>query len=75
MPMRPLCACAVVKSQTLEGSILATLATTDAASAPAGCRMNVSDALAKLQEIIDSAVDAVTPKEVDPEVRARVQKA
>ena len=39
------------------------------------CRQNVADALSKLQEIIDSAVEAVTPKEIDPAVRARVQKA
>jgi hypothetical protein len=34
----------------------------------------MDDALAKLQEIIDRAVEAVTPKEADPETVARVKK-
>lgn len=38
------------------------------------CRQNMDDALQKLQEIIDAAVEAVTPKEADPETIARVKK-
>lgn len=38
------------------------------------CRQNLDDCLDKLQEIIDKAVEAVTPKEVDPEVAARVKR-
>jgi hypothetical protein len=34
----------------------------------------MDDALAKLQEIIDRAVEAVTPKEADPETIARVKR-
>ena len=34
----------------------------------------MDDALAKLQEIIDKAVEAVTPKEADPETIKRIQK-
>jgi hypothetical protein len=39
-----------------------------------GCRQNLDDCLDKLQEIIDKAVEAVTPKEIDPEVAARVKR-
>lgn len=35
---------------------------------------NMDDALAKLQAIIDAAVEAVTPKEADAETVARVKK-
>lgn len=35
---------------------------------------NMDDALSKLQEIIESAVEAVTPKEADPETIARIKK-
>lgn len=42
---------------------------------PLNCSANMDDALAKLQEIIDKAVEAVTPKEADPETVARVKKA
>jgi peptidyl-tRNA hydrolase ICT1 len=39
------------------------------------CRsQNLDDALGKLQEMIQRAVEAVTPKEVDPEVVKRVQR-
>ena len=34
---------------------------------------NLDDALAKLQEMIDRAVEAVTPKEADPATVKRVQ--
>lgn len=34
----------------------------------------MDDALAKLQEMIDKAVEAVTPKEADPETIARIKK-
>jgi peptidyl-tRNA hydrolase ICT1 len=36
-------------------------------------RQNIDDALAKLQEIVDAAVLAVTPKEIDPETIKRVK--
>ncbi|KAI8470086.1 MAG: hypothetical protein J3K34DRAFT_469426 [Monoraphidium minutum] len=35
---------------------------------------NMDDALAKLQEMIDKAIEAVTPKEADPETIARIKK-
>jgi hypothetical protein len=38
------------------------------------CSQNLDDCLDKLQEIIDKAVEAVTPKEVDPAVAARVKR-
>jgi peptidyl-tRNA hydrolase ICT1 len=34
----------------------------------------MDDALSKLQEIIDKAVEAITPKEADPETIKRVKK-
>jgi peptidyl-tRNA hydrolase ICT1 len=37
------------------------------------CRQNLDDALEKLQEIIDRAVEFVTPKEADPETIKRVK--
>ena len=36
---------------------------------------NVEDALEKLQEMLDAAAVAVTPKEIDPEAAKRVKKA
>ncbi|KIY96101.1 hypothetical protein MNEG_11862 [Monoraphidium neglectum] len=46
----------------------------DAPSNPTVCSANMEDALAKLQDIITAAVDAVTVKEADPETVARVKK-
>lgn len=37
-------------------------------------RKNIDEALSKLQVIIDAAVEAITPKEVDPETKKRVEK-
>lgn len=36
---------------------------------------NLDDAMQKLQEMLDRAVEAVTPKEVDPEAQKRVKRA
>jgi hypothetical protein len=44
-----------------------------ASCAAAALRQNLDDALAKLQEIIDRAVEYVTPKEADPETIKRVK--
>lgn len=34
---------------------------------------NIDDAMAKLQQVLDDAVIAVTPKEIDPETIKRVK--
>jgi hypothetical protein len=38
------------------------------------CRQNIDDALAKLQEMIDAAVECCTPKEADPETIKKIAK-
>jgi hypothetical protein len=38
------------------------------------CSQNIDDALAKLQEIIDAAVNSVTVKEADPETIKKIEK-
>jgi peptidyl-tRNA hydrolase ICT1 len=37
------------------------------------CSQNIDDALDKLQAVLDAAVEAVTPKEADPETIKRVK--
>lgn len=39
------------------------------------CSQNLDDCMAKLQAMIDAAVEAVTPKEIDPETIKRVKAA
>ena len=38
------------------------------------CSQNIDDALAKLQEMVDAAVDSVTVKEADPETIKKIEK-
>lgn len=39
------------------------------------CSQNLDDCLVKLQGMIEGAVEAVTPKEVNPETTKRVKAA
>lgn len=43
--------------------------------AAGACSQNLDDCMAKLQAMIDAAVEAVTPKEIDPETVKRVKAA
>jgi hypothetical protein len=48
---------------------------TDSAAMAAVCSQNLDDCLSKLQAIVDAAVEAVAPKEIDPETVKRVKAA
>jgi hypothetical protein len=48
--------------------------TNPATACLACCRQNIDDALAKLQEMIDAAVEFCTPKEADPETIKKIEK-
>jgi peptidyl-tRNA hydrolase ICT1 len=39
------------------------------------CSQNLDDCLGKLQAMLDAGVEAVTPKEIDPETIKRVKAA
>ena len=61
-------------TQALGSSPWVLTGTAAAAAAWHGCSQNLDDALDKLQSMIAKAVEAVTPKEIDPEVVKRVQR-